>query len=168
MTEQPLRVIYEKLLSMFAVESQLDFGTKLGYTEGYISEALNKKTISPKMRKKLHEQFSISTEWLASNGKQGRMIEPIIPPPNKAENSNKQNDENQEIGTGFAVDSTFTTNQKYTPMEDRLLSLLERMEVAREKDQELRAKDQQIIAHLTGAAGIIHPNRQGKKGNVKA
>lgn len=167
MTEQPLRVIYEKLLSMFVVESQLDFGTKLGYTEGYISEALSKKDISPKMRKKLHEQFSISIEWLASNGKQGKMIEPIFEP-NKAENTYKQNDEKQEIGTGFVVDSTFTTNQKYTPMEDRLLTLLERMEVAREKDQELRAKDQQIIAHLTGAAGIIHPNRQGKKGNVKA
>lgn len=70
----PLQQIFDKLLFDNLVESQVDFAKKISYTEGYVSEALDKQTISPKMQKRLNELFGISKEWMQSEGKEGDMI----------------------------------------------------------------------------------------------
>lgn len=72
----PLQRIYDELVRHDKVESQFDFGKKLGYkSEGYISTLLKSKDDLPfKLQKKLHEIFGIKQLWLATNGEQGEMF----------------------------------------------------------------------------------------------
>lgn len=82
MDKSLLKLIFEELYTSAKVKNQFDFGTKLGYSSGYITSALKLREIPHKMQKKLHEVFGISMEYMASNGAQGKMF-PDPPAPEK-------------------------------------------------------------------------------------
>lgn len=70
-----LKQIFDELFIKQRVKNQFEFGNKLEYTDGYISAAMKKETIPPKLQSKLHEVFGVSMLWLATNGKEGSMFD---------------------------------------------------------------------------------------------
>ncbi len=76
-----LQSIYDELVRLDKVNSQVDFGAKLGYkSEGYISTLLKSDDDIPfKMQKKLHEVFGVDKEWLSSKGSRSEIFGSLIP-----------------------------------------------------------------------------------------
>ena len=77
-----LSAAYKKLFSEDVVESQEDFGLKLGkYNKGYISDLLNgRKAISDKVLQKLETVFGLSIEELSKDKPSSNKIDKTSSP----------------------------------------------------------------------------------------
>jgi len=71
-----LQQVYDELLYKGLVSSQSDFADKIGKTKGYVSKLLKSgDPVPPAVREPLNEKFSVSIQWLASNGKNGEIFD---------------------------------------------------------------------------------------------
>lgn len=99
-----LVAIFEHLKSKKIIYNQADFGRQIGVSKGYMSQLMKQSALIPQnVQTKLNERFSISLEWLASNGKQGNMIEPIIPI--QKDNNNEKINVSYPLYNGQSIDN---------------------------------------------------------------
>ncbi len=145
----PLQIIFDELSYLNKVDTQYEFGEKLGYkSEGYISTLLKSNNPIPyKMQKKLNEVFGISMEWMQSEGREGDIFT------NKTHGSPQSSEFPQNQGIHLSP----------TKIDQTMINELIRQ--LRVKDEQISKKEEQIdrlIAILEHEKGIFREREQVK------
>lgn len=143
--ETLLKKIYKRLLHDNLVESQVEFANILKYTEGYISEALDKEKVSPKMQKKLNIHFGISKEYMTTGtGSMFITKFPEQPNPLPVKNTPVEHREKYPNSESDGVVSS-SFNQNDLAMTNALIEALREISTS---NRELAATNARLVAKI--------------------
>lgn len=136
-----LQAIYDDLLHEGKVKSKTDLGEKLGLSRSRISQIIGSFDTLPKtMQEKLNKLYGYSLEWLASNGKQGKMFARDGAHSRDAETDKpKDKGDNKNISEGVQ----FGTNIDVNLPQNQSIMLNELMRQLRVKDEQIAKKEEQ-------------------------
>lgn len=152
-TEIPiLRQIYDELYIKRLVKNQRDLAARLALTPSYISRLLKSTEILPKeVVTAINREYNISLEWLASNGREGKMWNAPSPPKEKPvtekraqANARKEGLENR---AETAIFETPDKKQDYISMTDFMNYLKE--------EQTLRKQNSAQMGELIGSNTLL-------------